>query len=167
VESPESTPRLYIESGPRGGTEFELTPDLACTIGSDSVCDLQLTGPGVAEQHLVIKALKDGGFGAKCLDHPFTLNQRAGLDNLNLKALTKLRLLHLSETQITDVGLAHLKGLTKLEILYLTGTRITDDGLVHLTGLTNLKSLTLDYMGFADRGLRNLRAALPDCEIVD
>lgn len=66
--------RLIIESGPRQGTSVELSRDRACHVGHGSESDLQITGPGVAENHLVIKALKDGGFGVKCLATPFTLN---------------------------------------------------------------------------------------------
>jgi hypothetical protein len=62
------------------------------------------------------------------------------------KGLTKLELLWLDGTQITDRGLGHLQEMTKLEELSLDETQITDSGLAHLERLTELKSLSLDDM---------------------
>ena len=50
--------------------------------------------------------------------------------------------LDLSGPETTDEVLAEkLKGLTKLEVLDLMETKVTDAGLVHLTGLTKLEVL--------------------------
>jgi hypothetical protein len=42
--------------------------------------------------------------------------------------LNRLHWLDLSETKITDAGLAQLKGLNELETLCLNNTRVTDAG---------------------------------------
>lgn len=56
----------------------------------------------------------------------------------NLRALGLL-----TQSPITDAGLAHLETLTKLERLHLCGAAITDAGLNHLAGLKNLTDLSL------------------------
>lgn len=50
----------------------------------------------------------------------------------NIADFTKLERLDLSDTQVTDAGLAQLKGLTSLEHLYLVNTLVSDAGLEHL-----------------------------------
>jgi Leucine-rich repeat (LRR) protein len=57
---------------------------------------------------------------------------------LLLKGQTSLSELSLSETRVTDAGLAHLRGLKGLTELWLDHTPVTDAGLAHLKGLTNL-----------------------------
>ena len=59
----------------------------------------------------------------------------------------------------------HLKGLTKLEILRLNNTQITDSGLEHLKGVTNLKYLELTGTQVTDAGVAELQKALPKCGI--
>jgi hypothetical protein len=49
-----------------------------------------------------------------------------------LKVLRKLQFLDLSNTTVTDRGLAHLKELNKLGWLQLGNTRVTDAGLIDL-----------------------------------
>jgi hypothetical protein len=46
--------------------------------------------------------------------------------------MTRLRLLYLSSTRVTDAGLEHLKGLTEIEWLFLPGTQVTDGGVNEL-----------------------------------
>lgn len=65
---------LHVETGPQRGHSLTLSPDTACTVGSKPGCSLQLDAPGVAAQHLVIKALKGGGFGLKALDGTVSIN---------------------------------------------------------------------------------------------
>ena len=55
-------------------------------------------------------------------------------DMENLKGLTQLRYLVLSDTQVTDAGLEHLKRLPQLYILSLDSTQVTDAGLENLKG---------------------------------
>ena len=62
---------------------------------------------------------------------------------VHLKALTHLRELDLSGTEVTDAGLGHLEGLSQLQKLDLGETGVTDAGLAHLQGLTQLRTLDL------------------------
>jgi hypothetical protein len=64
--------------------------------------------------------------------------------------------LHLTNSRVTDEGLAHLAGYTELTGLNLNGTKITDDGLVHIERLTGLEELHLTHTGITDTGLRHL-----------
>ena len=68
-----------------------------------------------------------------------TLIGNAGL--ANLKGMSELDTLELSETLVGDDGLQHLSQLTKLSRLLLWRTKTTSAGLVHLRKLTNLRLL--------------------------
>jgi Leucine Rich repeats (2 copies)/Leucine Rich repeat len=76
----------------------------------------------------------------------------------HLKGLTRLTHLDLSGTRVTDRGLARLKGLTKLTHLNLSRTRVTDAGLANVTGVKSLSSLSLDGCQVTDAGLVHLKA---------
>ncbi len=76
---------------------------------------------------------------------------------MQLRGLTQLTDLSLSDAAITDSGLAQLEGLTRLEWLNLDYTRITDAGLVHLRNLSNLRQLALTGTQVSDVGLVQLR----------
>ena len=73
---------------------------------------------------------------------------------VKLKGLTKLTSLNLSNTKITDAGLAHLKGLTNLEKLWLYKTNVTDAGLAHLKGFKKLNGLNLSFTLVTDPQLQ-------------
>ena len=51
---------------------------------------------------------------------------------MNLQGMTRLKMLYLFDTQLTDDGLVHLKRLKSLENLYLLPTRVTDAGVAEL-----------------------------------
>ena len=78
-----------------------------------------------------------------------------------LQGLSKLQLLSLDRTKVTDAGLEHLKGLSNLEWLYLRGTKVTNAGLEHLKGLSNLMGLGLVGTKVTDAGVQRLKEALP------
>ncbi len=84
----------------------------------------------------------------------------------HLKPLTGLRELQLIHNPLTDAGLVHLNGLTDLETLNLFATNVTDAGLVHLKGLTKLKTLKLNATAVTDDGVSELRKALPKTRIL-
>jgi hypothetical protein len=84
----------------------------------------------------------------------------------HLKAMTKLQSLGLGGTQVTDAGLADLTGTTDLKRLGLDGTQITDKGLVHLKGMTGLETLYIGGSRITDEGRKELRSALPKCDIL-
>jgi internalin A len=58
-----------------------------------------------------------------------------------------------------------LKGLTRLRILELVGTKVTDGGLAHLKGLTSLQDVYLGDTKITDAGVRQLQEALPSLRI--
>lgn len=99
----------------------------------------------------------------------------------HLRALTKLEALHLSGTEVGDVGLAmiarSLESLTELDLwstkvtdagmrsiaclqnltsLELGGTLVSDDGLRYIARLPELKSLHLSWTAVTDAGVRHL-----------
>lgn len=50
----------------------------------------------------------------------------------NLEGLTDLNTLFINDTQVTDAGLGHLKGMTKLRELHLGNTQVTEGGVNEL-----------------------------------
>jgi hypothetical protein len=75
----------------------------------------------------------------------------------HLKRFTNLRALGLSGTAVTGAGLAHLKEMANLQSLGLACPRLTDAGLGYLKGLTNLRDLSLAGAGISDGGLAHLK----------
>lgn len=105
--------------------------------------------------------------GLTSLDHLYLVNtlvSDAGLEHL--KGLTKLEWLSLISTRVSNAGLANLSELSNLRVLYLYETQITDAGLVHLRELTRLELLNLEHTKVSEDGVKELQAALPDCQIV-
>jgi len=139
----------------------------------------QVTDAGLAHLHgltgLVLLSLNGTQVTGAGLAHLQALN---GLEWIHLdgtrftdaslahvQTMTRLKWLSLDDTQVTDVGLAHLRGLTRLEWLYLGGTQVTDVGLAHLHGLTGLRQLFLNRTQISVAGLKQIRQALPNCQI--
>jgi hypothetical protein len=71
--------------------------------------------------------------------------------------IRELRLLGLSNGQVTDAGLVYLQGLKQLQGLCLDDTQVTDAGLVHLRGSKQLRRLDLNRTRITDAGLVHLR----------
>ncbi len=65
---------LTVVRGPGKGSSIALSPERGVTIGAGTDTELRVGGREVADAHLVVKALKDGGFGAKGLAGPFVHN---------------------------------------------------------------------------------------------
>lgn len=105
-----------------------------------------------------------------------------------LSLLPQLRVLHVSNTSITDAGLAELAHLHELEWLSLntdlsdaalvhvgklrslrqleiSRAPITDSGLSELYGLRRLERLTLEEILATRAGVAQLRGRLIDCEV--
>ena len=76
-----------------------------------------------------------------------------------------LTLLNLARTRVTDDGLRHLKDYPRLIVLMLSQTSISDAGLKHLAGLTQLHELLINGTKVTAEGVRELRLALPKCNI--
>ena len=71
--------------------------------------------------------------------------------------LKGLKYLRLDGTETTDAGLVHLRHLTHLETLMVSCKRVTDAGIEHLTGLRQLQILDLSGTNLTDEGLTLLR----------
>jgi internalin A len=78
----------------------------------------------------------------------------AGLAQLT--SLTGLRSIEINNTAVTGAGLASLKSFPGLKFLELAGTQISDAGLVHVQPLTGLVTLNLDNTQITDAGLPSL-----------
>lgn len=74
----------------------------------------------------------------------------------HLPPLRNLRVLMLDNTDISDAALELLRQFPRLEYLYLSNTKITDEGLEHLDSLSNLHLLDLDGTRITDAGLEHL-----------
>ena len=76
-----------------------------------------------------------------------------------LAGLTELRNLHLGP-KITDAGLAHVAGMTKLQELGFHGghqyPKVNGSGLVHLAGMSELQRLDLGYLPLTDDGMAEM-----------
>lgn len=68
-----------------------------------------------------------------------------------LGALTSLRFLRLAHPQLDDRAAPQLALLTRLEVLDLGGTAISDEGLSALAGLGSLRTLRLDHTRVTNR----------------
>src|SRR5690242_9666185 len=66
---------------------------------------------------------------------------------------------------VDDALLARLRGFTRLRVLRLAFTQLTDAGLENLKGLKDLRALDLDYTRVTDRGIDALQSALPEVVI--
>jgi len=129
-----------------------------------------------------VAAVRDGVSDVLRVDHAtVTDNDLQALDGLE----NKLRRINLSNTEVTDAGLArigqmrdliqlriasphitdagmtHLAGLNRLRYLHLLDAPITDAGLDHLHGLKSLESVYLDHTKVTDEGLAKLLKSLP------
>jgi hypothetical protein len=89
----------------------------------------------------------------------------AGLEQL--KRLANLKILWLDNTQVSDAGLEHLEGLTNLERLSLRNTQVSAAGLERLEGLTSLNVLNVKETQVTHEGVKKLRAALPNCSSIE
>jgi Leucine-rich repeat (LRR) protein len=78
---------------------------------------------------------------------------------------SKLTIVNLSYTPVTDEFLTKLKELPDLEYLYLMGTQITDEGLRNLGGPPALKGVCLHETQVTDQGVANFRDSHPHCKV--
>ena len=72
------------------------------------------------------------------------------------KVLSRLRVLSLDNTQVSDAGLKHLADLASLQTLNLENTQVSDAGLKHLANLASLQYLWLDNTQVSNAGLKHL-----------
>lgn len=77
-----------------------------------------------------------------------------------------LKWIDLSDTQVTDAGLAHLSDMTSLTELYINNTAVSDDGVASLSKLYRLKTLSLIQTRITDKSISFLHE-LTDLESLD
>ena len=94
----------------------------------------------------------DGMTQLRELHLPFTKIQGHGFRSLQLKVTT----LDLSNTSVTDSGLADIAGLASVVNLSLENTSITDDGVHQLARLTLLRILNAYGTQLTDRSIEDL-----------
>jgi hypothetical protein len=81
--------------------------------------------------------------------------------------LTGLQELYLSDTNISDEGLALLRPLLSLQRLSIYHTAIGDKGLVNLALIPGLKWLTCSGTNATEEGLDLFRKVMPGCKTVN
>jgi hypothetical protein len=77
-----------------------------------------------------------------------------------------LRLLVLTDTDVTDEAMRHIARWPRLRSLTLGSTDVSDRGLAHLEKLTSLQEIDLDETLVTPAGVARFRQALPDCRVV-
>ena len=75
----------------------------------------------------------------------------------NLKSVTSLGWLDLSEAPISDRGLKHLGHLKDLSQLFLAGTAVADEGITQLLSLTELQELDLSGTRVTHKAMETLK----------
>ncbi|MEY2980900.1 MAG: Serine/threonine-protein kinase PknB [Planctomycetota bacterium] len=65
---------LTVVRGPGRGASVALDAERGARIGTSTDADLRVGGDGIADTHVVVKALRGGGFGVKALAGPIELN---------------------------------------------------------------------------------------------
>jgi hypothetical protein len=71
----------------------------------------------------------------------------------------------LSDSGLTDEGVAYLRCFSKLEWLDLSNNPLTDAGLTHLAMLSKLQRLDLTHTNVTSESVAKLHRALPNCKI--
>jgi hypothetical protein len=71
--------------------------------------------------------------------------------------LGRLEYLSISDTAVSDAGLADLGSLTRLKVLHLQKSAVRGPGLVHLAGMKDLEELVLPTYPFTDADLALLK----------
>lgn len=79
-----------------------------------------------------------------------------------IKGLTQLRVLNLASTEVGDKGAAHLSGLTKLQELSLYKTRVGDNGLKCVAGMKELRTVIVTGSKITLTGASKIAKDLPE-----
>ena len=98
--------------------------------------------------------------GSNFLDGPFT---DAGLAHIH--TLKRLKTLYITSQQITGSGLAVVAELPALTDLGLRGSLSSDVSVPAIARCKALQCVTFLESELSDEGRRQLRQALPDCQI--
>lgn len=154
---------------------YHITYDYLTTPSSD---------PAPAVERLVAE------YGPDFVGKPFYIGIPGRLAHLELlQQLPSLRNVDLDDSGVSDEDLRHLQGMPNLRVMFLNNTTISSKGLaylvdspietIHLNNCDNiddsavpllakiqsLKHIYIDRRSLSDAALKQLREALPDCEI--
>ena len=83
-----------------------------------------------------------------------------------IAASDELTYLDAYDTSAGDEAMAALARSPKLRFLFLPGARVTDAGLKHLASIRTLKTVHLGACPVTEAGVEALRRALPDAEVI-
>jgi hypothetical protein len=85
---------------------------------------------------------------------------------VDLLGLPALRELNLTNTPITDAGVAYLAKMTNLTSLSIADTRVSDEGVVALIRLPRLQRLSLEGSDVTPATIRKLLDARPEWTVL-
>ena len=127
-----------VQAGPPGGDPVrDRVVALVGRLGGEVRFDEQATGPPIVEIRLRTTRVADDQLG-------------------ELRGLSSLRTLDLTQTRISDAGLARLRGHEGLRSLLVYDTRVTDRGLEHIATMSNLEKLLVGSCDVSGPGLSHL-----------
>ncbi|MGH7191943.1 MAG: hypothetical protein ACREJM_00235, partial [Candidatus Saccharimonadales bacterium] len=84
---------------------------------------------------------------------------------VHLAAMKDLRVLYLTNTQITSDGVARLRRLSRLEKLLLWNTLIDDRAIEHLKALPNLQEVPFGQVMVSQAAITDFCKAMPRCKV--
>jgi len=127
-----------VQAGPRGGDPVrDRVVALVGRLGGEVRLDEQATGRPIVEIRLRTTRVADVQLG-------------------DLRGLSSLRTLDLTQTRISDAGLARLRGHEGLRSLVVYDTRVTDRGLEHIATMSGLETLLVGSCDVTGLGLSYL-----------
>ena len=85
----------------------------------------------------------------------------------NIVHLSGLQELYLSDSRVSDQGVALLHPLKSLQRMSIYHTAIGDEGLLNLAAIPQLKWLTCSGTAATEEGFNQFRGALPGCKTVN
>jgi hypothetical protein len=127
------------------GTDYFATVvSVRVNLASDELLEATAELPHLQDLRIACNSkISDGAWEhLKDLAEVETLYLRGMRDSatVNLAGLTQLRVLYITNTDVTDAGLASLKSLPRLQTLNMTGTKVTRAGITDLqVALPNCK----------------------------
>jgi hypothetical protein len=104
---------------------------------------------------------RNAGYDSETPFRDGDLEEMAG----TLSGFPDLRELDLTDSKVTDRGIANLPRLPKLKLLILEGTRITDDVIPYLQRFPSLTKISVIGTKVTRSGLREIHRRCPTCEI--
>ena len=127
-----------VQAGPPGGDPVrDRVVALVGRLGGEVRLDEQATGRPIVEIRLNTTRVADDQLG-------------------DLRGLSSLRTLDLTQTRISDAGLARLRGHEGLRSLLVYDTRVTDRGLEHIATMSGLEKLLVGSCDVSGPGLSHL-----------